>query len=227
MSVASASRTGVVAAFARRVGVFVAAAALAGCAFLGPDDPRPRIALDTTLGRIVIECDAGRAPVTTKNFLRYVKEGHYDGTTFHRVVADFVVQGGGHEPSMRERPTHDPIENEAGNGLTNRAGTVAMARETAIDSATAQFFINVVDNPRLDHVEVPPDGVTVTRNGRPMFVKPEEADLVYGYAVFGRVVEGMDVVERMRAVPVHTVGEYQNVPITPVIIRRASVLART
>jgi len=212
---------------ALRLAVVVAAMLLAACASLRPADPHPRVSLDTTMGRVVVELDAERAPVTTKNFLAYVKAGHYDGTIFHRVVADFVVQGGGHEPSMFERPTRDPIENEARNGLPNVAGSIAMARETAIDSATAQFFINVVDNPRLDHVDVPPDGVTVTRNGKSMFVSADDADRVYGYAVFGRVVDGMDVIERMRRVPVHTVGEYENVPVDPIVIQRASVLPRT
>lgn len=201
------------------------AIALVSCAVV-PVDPHPRVALDTTLGRIVVELDGERAPVTTANFLRYTREGHYDGTTFHRVVEDFVVQGGGHLPSMVEKPTDKPIVNEARNGLSNITGTIAMARETAVDSATSQFFINVVDNVRLDHVEVPPEGVTVVRKTGPLFVSKAESDKVFGYAVFGRVVEGMDVVERMRHVPVHTVGEYENVPVTPVIITKAALLPR-
>lgn len=209
------------------VALFVAA--FAACSTTPVRDPHPRVALDTSMGRIVVELDAERAPVTTDNFLAYVREGHYDGTIFHRVVADFVVQGGGHEPSMKERPTRPPIPNEArsaaAGGLSNRAGTIAMAREAAVDSATAQFFINVVDNVRLDHVDVPPEGITIQRSGQPLLVTQADAERVFGYAVFGRVVEGMEVVERMRRVPVRTIGEYQNVPVAPIVIEKATVLA--
>lgn len=215
-------------AFARSIRVFAGVLALAlvtACATPPrPFDPHPRVALDTSMGLVVVELDAVKAPITTANFLRYVDEKHYDGTIFHRVVEDFVVQGGGHDPDMKERPVHEPIRNEAKNGLSNRAGTIAMAREAAIDSATAQFFVNVVDNLRLDHIDVPPEGVTVTRSGRQIRVTPEESDKVYGYAVFGRVIEGMPVIERMRHVPVRTVGEYENVPVTPVVIRKATLL---
>jgi len=204
-------------------------AALAACASM-PPDPHPRVALDTTIGRIVVELDAERAPVTTENFLKYTRDGHYDGTIFHRVVQDFVVQGGGHLPSMAEKPTRAPIVNEARRvekgGLSNVKGSIAMARETAVDSATAQFFINVVDNLRLDHVDVPPEGVTVMGRTGPRFVAKADEQSVFGYAVFGRVVEGMEVVERMRNVPVHTVGEYENVPVTPIVITKAAILPR-
>ena len=191
----------------------------------------PRVAFETTVGRIVVELDPEHAPVTCRNFVRYVSEGHYDGTLIHRVMEGFVIQGGGLSPSMDEKPTHEPIVNEArsaaGGGLSNVAGSLAMAREDAVDSATAQWFINVVDNPRLDHVDVPPEGVTVMRRGRPLFVTPAEADRVFGYAVFGRVVDGMDVVERIRHVAVGTVvrGEtYENVPVEPIVIKKAVLL---
>jgi cyclophilin family peptidyl-prolyl cis-trans isomerase len=191
----------------------------------------PRVALDTSMGRIVVELDADRAPITSRNFLRYVAEKHYDGTVFHRVVDGFVIQGGGLTPDMKEKATHEPIVNEARSpaqgGLSNATGTIAMARETAIDSATSQFYINVADNVRLDHIDVPAEGVTVTRGGKETFFARADADRVFGYAVFGRVVEGMDVVERMRHVAVHVVdaGEtYENVPVTPIVITRATLL---
>jgi cyclophilin family peptidyl-prolyl cis-trans isomerase len=211
------------------------ALALVSCAGVKPNAAPARVALDTSMGRIVVELDAARAPISTQNFLRYVSEGHYDGTLVHRVVEDFVIQGGGLDAVMNERPTHPAIVNEAKNGLSNRAGTLAMARDfasiRAIDSATAQWFINVVDNPRLDHVDVPPEGVTVTRGGKDVLVMPAEADRVFGYAVFGRVVDGMDAVERMRHVPVHTVGRgedmRQNVSVDPIIIEKAAQLPTT
>ena len=191
----------------------------------------PRVAFDTSMGRVVVELDPGHAPVSTQNFLRYVADRHYDGTLFHRVVENFVIQGGGLDAQMNEKPARSPIVNEASNGLANRLGTIAMARETAIDSATAQFYINVVDNPRLDHVEVPPEGVTVTRAGKEIHVMPDAADRVFGYAVFGHVVEGMDVVERIRHAPVHTVGRgedmRENVPIENIIITKAVLLPTT
>ena len=187
----------------------------------------PRVALDTTMGRIVVELDLDHAPATSRNFMRYVGEGHYDGTVFHRVVEDFVIQGGGFGPDLDERNTHEPVVNEAANGLSNLTGTIAMAREDAPDSATSQFFINVADNVRLDHVDVPPEGTTVMRRGQPMHVMLADASRVFGYAVFGHVVEGQDVVERIRHVPVHTVehGEtFENVPVDPVVLRKATLL---
>lgn len=191
----------------------------------------PQVALDTTMGRIVVELDPARAPLTSRNFLRYVAEGHYDGTLFHRVMEGFVIQGGGLTPDMHEKPTHEPIVNEAANGGSNLAGTIAMAREDAVDSATSQFFINVVDNVRLDHVDVPPEGVTVTRRGKETFIAPADAPRVFGYAVFGRVVDGMDVVERIRRVATTTVDRggdvFENVPVEPVLIRQAVLLPPT
>ncbi len=191
----------------------------------------PQVAFETTAGRIVVELDLGRAPITCRNFLQYVSQGHYDGTLFHRVVEDFVVQGGGLTPDLHEKPTRAPIRNEARNGLSNVVGTIAMAREDGIDTATSQFYINVADNLRLDHVDVPPEGVTVVRRGKPLFVTPAESDRVFGYAVFGRVVEGMDVIERMRHVAVRTavVGDetYENVPVEPIVIQKAVLLPPT
>lgn len=188
----------------------------------------PRVALDTDFGRIVVELDVDRAPASSRNFIRYVDERHYDGTLFHRVVDGFVIQGGGLLPDLSEKPTHAPIVNEARNGLSNVTGTLAMAREQGIDSATAQFYINVADNLRLDHVDVPPEGVTVTRRGRKAFVTAADADQVFGYAVFGRVVEGMDVVERIHHVAVHPVAHgddvFQNVPVEPVVLQKAALL---
>lgn len=205
--------------------------ALSACLAAAAHAAAPRVAFDTTAGRIVVELDPERAPVTSENFLRYVAEGHYDGTVFHRVVENFVIQGGGMAADLVERPTHAPIANEAGNGLSNVAGSLAMAREVAPDSATAQFFINVVDNPRLDHVEVPPEGVTVTRRGQEVLVTPADADRVFGYAVFGRVVEGNDIVEKIRHVAVATLARgnevFENVPIEPIVIQKAALLPPT
>lgn len=139
------------------------------------------VVLETTHGKIVIRLNTEKAPQTSKNFLEYVNAGHYDGTIFHRVIADYVIQGGGYTSDMKQKPTRTPIKNEAGNGLSNKRGTVAMARTAAVDSATSQFFINVVDNTHLDHKSD----------------QPHE----FGYCVFGEVVEGMDVVDAIRKVP--------------------------
>lgn len=162
----------------------------------------PVVALDTSLGRITIGLHQDKAPRSVANFLKYVRSGHYDGTIFHRVMPAFMIQGGGFDPSMEEKPAGAPIRNEAKNGLRNSRGTVAMARLDNPDSATAQFFINVRDNHRLDF------GIGGA-----------------GYAVFGEVLEGMDVVEKIVAVPTQTKGNYQNVPVTPVLIKKARVLA--
>jgi peptidyl-prolyl cis-trans isomerase A (cyclophilin A) len=162
----------------------------------------PRVALDTSEGRIVIELAPKESPKTVENFLAYVKSGHYDGTVFHRVIPTFMIQAGGFSPDMAERPTRPPIALESQNGLKNARGTVAMARRGDPNSATSQFFINVVDNPRLDYPN--PDG--------------------NGYAVFGKVVEGMDVVDRIKAVPTGARGPHQNVPINPVTIKSARVV---
>jgi cyclophilin family peptidyl-prolyl cis-trans isomerase len=165
----------------------------------------PRVELRTNRGTIVIELYADKAPKTVANFLRYVKDGHYNGTIFHRVIPGFMIQGGGLDREMREKPTRAPIENEAANGLKNDHGAIAMARRPDPHSASAQFFINVKNNAFLNFREPTPQG--------------------YGYAVFGKVVSGMDVVERIAKVPTGDAGRHQDVPREPVIIESATVLA--
>jgi len=163
------------------------------------------VQLETSMGTIKVELYPDKAPVTVKNFLTYVREGHYDGLVFHRVIKDFMIQGGGFTTEMKEkRPAHPAIRNEAGNGLRNDRGTIAMARTNVVDSATAQFFINVVSNDFLNHRDESPRG--------------------FGYAVFGKVIEGMDVVDRIRAVPTGRVSMFQDVPRDPVTILKAVVL---
>lgn len=157
-----------------------------------------KVRLATSVGDIVVELDAAKAPNTTANFLQYVRAGHYDGTIFHRVIENFMIQGGGYRADLSEKPTRAPIKLEAGNGLSNVRGAIAMARTSNPDSATSQFFINTVDNPRLD-----------THGG--------------GYAVFGRVTEGMEVVDQIRALPTRVQGMQQNLPVTTVTIRKATV----
>ena len=161
-----------------------------------------KVRLDTSLGEIVLQLDAAKAPKSVANFVEYVKAGHYDGTVFHRVIPDFMIQGGGFDAEMKEKPTRAPIPLESKNGLPNLRGSVAMARTSMPHSATAQFFINVKDNAFLDAANA--------RDG-------------HGYAVFGKVVSGMDVVDKIWAVPTGNRGPYQNVPVTPVVIRKVSV----
>ena len=158
------------------------------------------ITLKTSHGDIVIALDEEKAPKTCDNFRQYVRDGHYDGTIFHRVIDGFMIQGGGFNEHMMQKHTRDPIENEAKNGLSNRAGTIAMARTMKPHSATAQFFINVSDNAFLDYPGQ--DG--------------------WGYCVFGRVVEGMDVVNRIKGVKTHTHEGHQDVPVEPVVIEQAT-----
>ncbi|MBX9627350.1 MAG: peptidyl-prolyl cis-trans isomerase [Gemmataceae bacterium] len=158
----------------------------------------PVVAVETSMGTIKVELYPDKAPVTVKNFLDYVDAKHYDGLIFHRVIPTFMVQGGGMEPGMKEKKTKAPIKNEAGNGVSNTRGTLAMARTSDPDSATSQFFINVADNTFLDRKEAR-DGV--------------------GYAVFGRVTEGMDVVDKIKAVKTETKGGHQNVPSEDVVIK--------
>ncbi|MHB1950760.1 MAG: peptidylprolyl isomerase [Acidiferrobacteraceae bacterium] len=160
------------------------------------------VTLETSEGSIVLELDAGKAPKTVANFLQYVREGFYDGTIFHRVIDNFMIQGGGFTSGMKQKPTRAAIENEARNGLRNRRGTIAMARTNDPHSATAQFFINVADNDFLNHTSVSAEG--------------------WGYCVFGQVTEGMEVVERIKGVATRTVQGHQNVPVTEIVIRRAS-----
>jgi len=159
------------------------------------------VRLHTNHGVIGIELDAEKAPKSTENFLQYVRSGHYDNTVFHRVINGFMIQGGGFEPGMRQKPTAAPVANEAANGLRNRKYTVAMARTSDPHSATAQFFINVADNAFLDHTAPTDQG--------------------WGYCVFGKVVEGMDVVDKIRAVRTGRSGGHQDVPEDDVIIERA------
>jgi peptidyl-prolyl cis-trans isomerase A (cyclophilin A) len=172
----------------------------AGAASPAPAAAGPVVVMDTTLGAIRIGLDRGTAPVSTENFLSYVRSGHYDGTIFHRVIPGFMAQAGGFDAQMRQKAVRAPIKNESGNGASNRRGTLAMARTSDPDSATAQFFINVADNVRLD-----------ASGGAP------------GYAVFGRVLEGMEVVDRIVAVPTQSRGTHQNVPTRPVVIKTARV----
>ena len=164
---------------------------------------KPTVTLETSLGRIVVELYPDRAPQSVANFLRYVHESFYDNLIFHRVIDGFVIQTGGFAPGLDHRlPTHPAIANEATNGLANQRGTLAMARTWQVDSATSQFFINLRDNPNLDH-----------RGNAPT---------QYGYAVFGRVVEGMDVVDAIARQPTTTKGQYQDVPVEDVVLLKAS-----
>ncbi len=168
-------------------------------------DKLPRVLLQTTLGDITLELAADKAPKTVENFLQYVDEGFYDGTIFHRVISNFVIQGGGYTPDFVKKPTRAPIPSEANNGLSNLRGSIAMARTSDPHSATSQFFINVVDNTFLDHR-------SQTLRG-------------WGYTVFGRVVEGMEVVDKIRRVPTGRGGPFaKDVPREPVIIKQAVLL---
>ena len=180
-----------------------AALATLGLALLGASPAfAQKVKLATSAGDIVIELDAAKAPKSVENFLAYVKAGHYDGTVFHRVIANFMIQGGGITPDLKEKPTRAPITLEARNGLNNDKGTVAMARTNAPNSATAQFFINLKDNDFLN--------AAASRDGN-------------GYAVFGKVTSGMDVVEKIRAVPTGNKGPFENVPLESVIIKQATL----
>lgn len=165
---------------------------------------RPRVALETSKGKIVLELDAAKAPKTVANFLGYVRSGHYDGTIFHRVIRNFMIQGGGFDDAMRQKPVGAAIANEASNGLRNARGTVAMARTMDPHSATAQFFINTVDNRPLDYTASTPQG--------------------WGYAVFGKVVEGLDVVDAIEGVATTTRAPHRDVPAEPVRIVKATVV---
>jgi peptidyl-prolyl cis-trans isomerase B (cyclophilin B) len=168
------------------------------------DQKAPKVKLTTTAGEIVIELDAAKAPETTANFVAYVNDKFYDATIFHRVIPNFMIQGGGFDKDMTQKQTKPPIKNEAGNGLKNTKGTVAMARTSEPNSATAQFFINVKDNAFLDHRDNTPAG--------------------YGYAVFGKVVSGMEVVEKIEQVKTTTKGPHQNVPVEAVVITKAEII---
>jgi len=156
------------------------------------------ITIKTSLGEMQAELYADKAPETVKNFLQYVKDGHYNGTIFHRVIANFMVQGGGFTRDMQQKSTRKPVRNEAANGLKNTKGTLAMARTSDVDSATSQFFINTVDNGFLDYRNATPQG--------------------FGYCVFGKVTKGLDVLEKIKAVPTGNFQGFDDVPSTPVEI---------
>ena len=159
--------------------------------------------VETSMGTITLELNEEKAPLTVANFAEYAKAGHYDGTVFHRVIDGFMIQGGGFTKEMNQKPTRGPIRNEAQNGLKNARGTIAMARTNVVDSATSQFFINLVDNGFLDFRDPTPQG--------------------YGYAVFGKVTDGLDVVDAIAKVSTGDCGYYQNVPEKPVVITRVTV----
>ncbi|MDM8359247.1 peptidylprolyl isomerase [Pandoraea communis] len=163
------------------------------------------VELHTNHGVIRIELDADKAPKTVENFLNYVKNGFYDNTVFHRVINGFMIQGGGFEPGMKQKPTEAPIENEANNGLKNDKYTLAMARTNDPHSATAQFFINVSDNDFLNHSAPTPQG--------------------WGYAVFGKVIEGQDIVDQIKGVKTGSKGFHQDVPVDDVVIEKAVIVA--
>ena len=167
-------------------------------------DTQTKVKLTTTLGEIIIQLNPEKAPVSSANFLTYVNEGFYNGTIFHRVIPDFMAQGGGFDTSFNQKAVHAPIKNEANNGLTNNRGTIAMARTNDPNSATAQFFINYKDNSFLNHTSQTPNG--------------------WGYAVFGEVIEGMDVVDAMAKQPTGNRGGHQDVPKTDIVIEKAEVI---
>jgi peptidyl-prolyl cis-trans isomerase B (cyclophilin B) len=173
-----------------------------------PTGAKPvHVLLETTQGKIVLELDAQKAPKTVGNFVSYVEAGHYEGIIFHRVIAGFMAQAGGYDGNYKEKSTHSPIANESNNGLSNVRGSIAMARTSDPHSARAQFFINLVDNSRLDYRAGPPES--------------------WGYAVFGRVIEGMEVVDKIAAIPTGAGGPFRtDVPQTAVAITRAAVVER-
>ena len=167
------------------------------------ESKNPVVTMSTNMGDIRIELDAGKAPITTQNFLGYVNDGFYDGLIFHRVIPGFMIQGGGFDPQMKQKAVKSPIKNEAANGLKNKLGSIAMARTNVVDSATAQFFINVKDNDFLNHKNTSPDA--------------------FGYAVFGQVIEGLDVVQKIEKVPTGNRGGHQDVPVEAITITSVTV----
>jgi peptidyl-prolyl cis-trans isomerase A (cyclophilin A) len=190
-------------ALTRRVATVCMLAALAAASALPAHaQSTPRVKFQTSQGDFVVELQADKAPKTVENFLRYVADKHYEGTIFHRVIDGFMVQGGGFTPAMVQKPTRPPIPLEANNGLKNDIGTIAMARTGNPNSATSQFFINVANNTGLNAPQ--PDG--------------------YGYAVFGKVVSGMDVIDKIRQSPTSNQGGFQNVPSTPISINSVNLL---
>jgi cyclophilin family peptidyl-prolyl cis-trans isomerase len=185
--------------------VFFVCSLFSGIAAIAADDAMPRIKLETSEGDIVLELDRSKAPASVDNFIQYVNDGFYDGTIFHRVIENFMIQGGGFTQDLEKKTTRSPVKNEANNGLKNDRGTIAMARTNDPHSATAQFFINVVDNDFLNHKDQSLRG--------------------WGYAVFGRVVEGMDVVDTIRNTATGPRGPFRSdVPKTPMVIKHATVL---
>jgi peptidyl-prolyl cis-trans isomerase A (cyclophilin A)/peptidyl-prolyl cis-trans isomerase B (cyclophilin B) len=179
----------------------LAALSLTGITQVAGAADLPHVSLKTSMGEIVLELYPEKAPKTVANFLQYVKSGHYNGTIFHRVIENFMIQGGGFDKDLQQKPTNPPIENEAKNGLKNDTYTVAMARTAAPHSASAQFFINVKNNRFLDYPGQ--DG--------------------WGYCVFGKVIKGTDVVDRIKSVETTSSGMYQNVPVKPVVIESAAL----
>ncbi len=167
-------------------------------------DTQTKVKLTTTLGEVIIQLNAEKAPISSANFLTYVKEGFYNGTIFHRIIPDFMAQGGGFDTSFNQKAVHASIKNEANNGLKNTRGTLAMARTNDPDSATAQFFINYKDNSFLNHTSQTSSG--------------------WGYAVFGEVIEGMDVVDAMAKQATSNRGGHENVPKTDIVIEKAEVV---
>ncbi|RZI40594.1 peptidyl-prolyl cis-trans isomerase [Herbaspirillum sp. HC18] len=187
----------------RRYFMQMAAALSLGMAFQGAiAADAPQVSLKTNMGEIVLELYPEKAPKSVDNFLKYVKSGHYNGTIFHRVINNFMIQGGGFDKDMNQKPTNPPIENEAKNGLKNEPYTVAMARTSAPHSASAQFFINVKNNSFLDYPGQ--DG--------------------WGYAVFGKVVKGTEVVDKIKAVETTTSGMFRDVPAKPIVIESATIV---
>ena len=174
-----------------------------GVVAAGARAANPVVAVETSMGTFKVELFEDKAPETVKNFLKYVGDKHYDGTIFHRVISDFMIQGGGFEPGMKEKKTRDPIKNEASNGLSNLKGTIAMARTGEPNSATSQFYINVQDNTNLDKAK-DPRGV--------------------GYCVFGRVIKGMEVVEKIKGVETGTSKGHDDVPTKDVVIKSVKVV---
>ncbi len=186
----------------RKAAVLMAAAGFGALA--SGADVSNQVKLETSYGDIVIALDSAAAPVTVANFLGYVKGGFYDGTIFHRVIPGFMIQGGGFNDSMVEKPTRAPIKNEADNGLKNDRGAIAMARTPDPNSAASQFFINVVDNGPLNHTDTTTQG--------------------WGYCVFGKVIKGMEVVDSIAKVPTTRKAPYDNVPVTPIIIIKTTAI---
>ena len=188
---------------ARVIGVFITCLFLINTTDIAMAEDKPIVTFKTTMGDFTVQLESQKTPVTVANFLQYVRSGHYDDTIFHRVIAKFMVQGGGFNLSFEEKNIRTPIQNEADKGLANERGTIAMARTSDPHSATSQFFINVVYNKFLDHTEKTPQG--------------------WGYTAFGKVIDGMNIVGRMARVKTGNVGRYSDVPEEPIIIKNAII----